>query len=223
MTKSRFLNKTQPQKSESSLLSHRKGDNITPLPDSQSFYFSFVNISDFEIYFTQYQYTTSGLHVLCAWRIFCVQFLGAYCVFTYKIFERGDASPEEPPNLELPDLLMLSQASLGSWQNAARSGAGKCSLVGISGRENNSNVTEIRETGCQDHGKGGRRESRERRMDQSFWKIKSCVPFQVEWNQNGEWRGDGSVRAGSYKHPKRVCRDVGVPSTIFYFCYFMFE
>ena len=70
-----------------------------------------VNISDFEIYFTQYQYTTSGLHVLCAWRIFCVQFLGAYCVFTYKIFERGDASPEEPPNLELPDLLMLSQAS----------------------------------------------------------------------------------------------------------------
>ena len=88
--------------------------------------------------------------------------------------------------MELPDLLMLSQASLRSWQNAARSGAGKCSLVGISGRENNSNVTEIRETGCQDHGKGGRRESRERRMDQSFWKIKSCVPFQVEWNQNGE-------------------------------------
>ena len=83
-----------------------------------------------------------------------------------------------------------------------------------------SQTWQRRETGCQDQGKGGRRESRERRMNQSFWKIKSCVPFQVEWNQNREWRGDGSMRAGRSKHPKRVCRDVGVPSTIFYFCLF---
>ena len=71
MTKSRFLNKTQPQKSESSLLSHMKGDNITPLLDSQSFYFSFLNILilkyislDINIQLQAYMFSVLGVYFL---------------------------------------------------------------------------------------------------------------------------------------------------------------
>ena len=87
--------------------------------------------------------------------------------------------------------------------------------MGISGHVNKSNLTEIKETGCQHYIGSGERWSKgikRERSESELLENQECVSFQVEWNQNRERKGDGSRGCAAARTQRESAGTLSVPS-----------
>lgn len=116
-----------------------------------------------------------------------------------------------------------SAGSMAVDKNAARSGAGKCPLVGISGHENKSNFTEIRDWMSGSGERWLKRIKREKNELELLENQELCaIPCKMEskWRAKRGWKHE----ACRYKDPKRICRGKLVCLQLpFISAYFMFE